>query len=310
VNLLIAGATGFIGKKLVTALQANHSVTVLGRDMANLRRHFTQPTKAVDWDSLPHLKAGTYDAVINLCGYNIAASRWNDRVKEQIIQSRVKTTSALVDWVIKQEAKPHFICANAVGIYGMQDNADHEVLDEDSPIDFEHPRDFMSEIGICWQQALQPAIDYGLNVASMRFGVVIGYGEGLLKKLTPSFYIGCGSVIGDGTQMISWVHIDDVVGAILFLLNKPSFKGAFNLTSPHPVSQAEFARVLATTMHRPLLLKTPAVVIRMLFGEMGDCLLLKGQRVVPNRLIRLGYEFRYPNLVDALRHEYNSDKKD
>lgn len=303
-NLLIAGATGFIGKKLVTALQSKHTVTVLGRDMANLHRYFTKPVNTVTWESLLNLDASTYDAIINLCGYNIAASRWSDSVKEQIIQSRVKTTSALVDWATKQEARPHFICANAVGIYGMQSNADHTELDEDSPIDFEHPRDFMSEIGVRWQQALQPAVDCGLNVTITCFGVVLGKGEGILKKLTPSFYIGLGSVIGDGKQIMSWVHIDDVVGAITFLLNKPDLKGIFNLTSPHPVSQAEFARALATTMHRPLLLKIPACVIRILFGEMGDCLLLKGQRVVPNRLIKLGYEFRYPNLVDALRHEY------
>ena len=304
-KILIAGATGFIGKKLVMALQLNHTLTVLGRSLENLHHHFTKPVNTVTWEGLPNLDASTYDAVINLCGYNIAASRWNNSVKEQIIQSRVKTTSTLVDWVKKNEAKPHFICANAVGIYGMQDNADNVALDEDSPIDFEHPRDFMSEIGIRWQQALQPAIDYGLNVASTRFGVVIGYGEGILKKLYPSFYMGLGSVIGDGKQMMSWVHIDDVVGAIIFLLNRPDLNGVFNLTSPHPVSQAEFARVLATTMRRPLLLKIPAFVIRILFGEMGDCLLLNGQRVVPNRLIKLGYEFRYPNLVDALRHEYS-----
>lgn len=303
-NLLIAGATGFIGKKLVAALQSNDTVTVLGRDMANLHRHFTKPVTTVTWENLPNLDASSYDAVINLCGYNIAASRWSDSVKEQIIQSRVKTTSTLVAWAIKQEAKPHLICANAVGIYGMQDNTDNTALDEDSPIDFKHPCDFMSEIGIRWQEALQPAIDYGLNVTSTRFGVVLGYGEGILKKLSPSFYIGFGSVIGDGSQMISWVHIDDVVSAIIFLLNKPDLNGVFNLTSPSPVSQAEFARALATTMHRPLLLKVPACVIRILFGEMGDCLLLKGQRVVPNRLIKLGYKFRYLNLVDALRHEY------
>jgi uncharacterized protein (TIGR01777 family) len=303
-NLLIAGATGFIGKKLVAALQSNHTVTVLGRDMASLHRHFTQPVHTVTWDSLHDLNAGTYDAVINLCGYNIADSRWSDRVKEQIIQSRVKTTSALVDWAIQQKAKPHFICANAVGIYGMQDKADLSELDEDSPIDFDHPRDFMSEIGVRWQQALQPAVDCGLNVTTTRFGVVLGKDEGILKKLSLSFYMGLGSVIGDGTQVMSWVHVDDVVNAIIFLLNHPDLTGAFNLTSPHPVSQAEFARTLATTMHRPLLLKMPDFMIRMLLGEMGDCLLLHGQRVVPNRLIKLGYKFRYPNLVDALRHEY------
>ncbi len=303
-NILIAGATGFIGKKLVTTLQSNHTITVLGRNIETLHRYFTQPIHTVTWENLPDLKASTYDAVINLCGYNIAAARWSDRVKAQIIESRVKTTSVLVDWALKQEAKPHFMCANAVGIYGIQDNTDNTALDEDSPIDFEHPRDFMSEIGIRWQQALQPAIDYGLKVTTTRFGVVIGKGDGILKKLTPSFYMGLGSIIGDGSQMMSWVHVDDVVSAIIFLLNHPELTGAFNLTSPHSVSQAEFARVLATTMHRPLLLKMPAFMIRILFGEMGDCLLLKGQRVLPTRLTKLGYEFRYPNLVDALRHEY------
>ncbi len=302
-NILVAGASGFIGKKLVTALQLEHTVTVLGRDIANLQRHFSKPVNTATWDSLPLLKASTYDAVINLCGYNIADSRWSDSVKEQIIQSRVNTTSTLVDWAIKQEAKPHFMCANAVGIYGMQDNGDNAELDEDSPIDYEHPRDFLSEIGVRWQQALQPAIDSGMNVTTTRFGVVLGRGEGILKKLAPSFYMGFGSVIGDGKQIMSWVHIDDVVGAIQFLLNKPELTGAFNLTSPHPVSQAEFSRVLATAMHRPLLLKMPAFAIRMLFGEMGECLLLRGQRVVPNRLIECGYVFRYPDLIDALRKE-------
>lgn len=303
-NILIAGATGFIGKKLVAALKANHSITVLGRDMANLNRYFSQPVNAVTWKDLPNLNASSYDAIINLCGYNISDSRWNERIKKLIIQSRVKTTSTLVDWAIKQGAKPRFICANAVGIYGMQDKTDDSLLDEDSHIDFAHPKDFMSEIGIRWQEALQPAIDYGLSVASTRFGVVIGHDEGILKKLSPSFYMGCGSVIGDGNQMMSWVHIDDLVNAIIFLLKKPDLTGVFNLTSPHPVSQAEFAQTLAKTMHRPLLLRMPAFVIRILFGEMGDCLLLNGQRVVPSRLMKLGYEFRYPNIVDALRHEY------
>jgi uncharacterized protein (TIGR01777 family) len=303
-NLLIAGASGFIGQKLVRSLQADHAVTVLGRDLAKLKRYFSKPVKIVTWESLPTLNAMTYDAVINLSGYNIAASRWTERVKVQIMKSRVQTTSTLVDWVIKQNAKPHLMCANAVGIYGMQDNRDNAELDENSPIDFEHPCDWMSEIGVRWQQALQPAIDSGLNVTTTRFGVVLGQDDGILKKLRPSFYMGFGSVIGDGAQMMSWVDIDDVVGAIIFLLNKPELTGAFNLTSPYPVSQAEFARALATTMHRPLLLKIPAFVIRMLLGEMGECLLLKGQRVLPNRLVKAGYQFRYPDLMDALRHEY------
>lgn len=303
-NVLIAGASGFIGHKLVTALQKDNCITVLGRDMSNLANHFSKPINIISWDKLPDLDATKYDAIINLCGYNIAASRWNEDVKKQLIESRVNTTVALVDWLIKHHAKPHFICANAVGIYGMQDNKDDKELDEDSYIDFEHPRDFMSEIGVRWQSALQPAIDYGINVTITRFGVVLGKGGGVLKKLTPSFYMGLGSIIGDGQQIMSWVHIDDIVGALKFLLSKPELTGVFNITSPNPVSQAEFARTLATVMHRPLLLKMPAFVIRVLFGEMGECLLLKGQRVVPNRLVESGYNFCYPQLIEALRHEY------
>lgn len=304
VNVLIAGASGFIGQKLVAALQPDHAITVLGRDMARLQHRFMEPVNRVTWKMLPDLEARMFDAVINLCGYNIAASRWNHAVKRQLIDSRVNTTAALIDWAIKHHAKPHFMCANAVGIYGMQNNADSEALDEDSPIDFENPQNFLSEIGIRWQQALQPAIDFGMNVTITRFGVVIGKGGGMLKKLSLSFYMGLGSIIGDGKQIISWVHVDDVVGAILFLLNKPELTGAFNVTSPNPVSQAEFARTLATTLHRPLLLKMPAFVIRKLFGKMGECLLLKGQRVLPSRLLKSGYQFRYPELKEALRCEY------
>ncbi|MDP3558856.1 MAG: TIGR01777 family oxidoreductase [Legionellaceae bacterium] len=302
-NVLIAGASGFIGRKLVSALLPNHAITVLGRDIENLQRYFSNPITICTWEMLPDLRANAFDVIINLCGYNIAASRWNSDVKKRLIDSRVRTTAMLVDWAIKSQVKPHFICANAVGIYGMQDNTDKEALDEGSPIDFENPCDFLSEIGVRWQQALQPAIDYGMNVTITRFGVVLGKGEGVLKKLIPSFYMGLGSTLGDGKQIMSWVHIDDVIGAILFLLNKPELTGAFNVTSPHPISQAEFARALATTMHRPLFLNMPALVIRILFGEMGECLLLKGQRVLPSRLINSGYKFCYPELIDALHQE-------
>lgn len=305
-NILIAGAAGFIGKKLVKVLQSEHHITVLGRNDAHLARHFTGAIHRVTWDQLHQLDARTFDAVINLAGFNISAARWNSKVKKKLIDSRVQTTSTLVNWAISASAKPHFICANAVGIYGMQGRNDTQAFDEDTLIDFENPRDFLSEIGVRWQQALQPAIDFGMNVSSTRFGVVLGKGDGVLKKLAPSFYMGCGSIIGDGQQILSWVHIDDVVGAILFLLHHPELNGAFNVTSPNPVNQAEFARALATTLHRPLFLKMPAFVVRTLFGEMGECLLLEGQRVLPARLMKLGFQFNYPDLMGALRHEYGA----
>lgn len=304
-NVLIAGASGFIGQKLVQTLKSNHNITVLGRNRSTLDRYFSNSINCITWEMLPTIKASGFDALINLSGYNIASSRWTQAVKEQIIDSRVKTTTTLIKWAIQQQATPRIFCANAVGIYGLQDSNDPEKLDENSSINFNHPRDFLSEVGIRWQQALQPAIDYGMRVTTTRFGVVLGRGKGILKKLAPSFNMGLGSIIGDGKQIISWVHIDDVVNAILFLLNNPTLTGAFNVTSPNPVSQAEFAEILAKVMHRPLLLKIPAFFIRMLYGEMGECLLLRGQRVVPSRLIEVGYHFKYPTLVEALRHEYS-----
>lgn len=303
-KILIAGASGFIGQRLVAALTPCHSVTVLGRDQVLLQKVFVAAINTVSWDNLPDLNAADFDVVINLCGHNIAASRWNARVKKHIIDSRVKTSAILIDWIVHQKSKPRFICANAVGIYGMQDDKDTRVFDEYSPIDCAHPHDFMSEIGVQWQQALQPAIDYGLSVTTTRFGVVLEKGQGVLKKMVPAFYWGLGAVLGNGKQTMSWVHIDDVVGAFLFLLDRPDLTGAFNVTSPNPVSQAEFARTLAAVMHRPLLLTMPAAFIRMLFGEMGECLLLKGQRVVPTRLTESGYAFVYPELIQALQHEF------
>ena len=303
-NILIAGASGFIGTELVKALQTHHTITVLGRNTQVLEKHFSKTVTIKTWGELLELDATNYDAVINLCGHNIAASRWNKRVKEELIHSRVASNNQLLHWLNIQKAKPHFICANAVGIYGLQTNGSPEQFDENSSIDMNNPRDFLSEIGIRWQESLAPAINQGIPVTTLRLGVVLKRGQGLLKKLALSFRMGMGSVLGYGTQIISWVHIDDVIASIVFLLSRPVLTGAFNITSPNPVSQEQFAKLLAKTLHRPLLLKIPATIIRVLLGEMGDCLLLKGQRVIPKRLIEEGYQFAYPQCADALKQEF------
>ncbi len=303
-NILIAGASGFVGQELIRALTPNHHITALGRKKASLQRDDSCHVKNCTWEELSNLNANEYDVIINLCGYNIADSRWTEQVKKQLIDSRVNTSETLTQWAISHNAKPRFFCANAVGIYGLQDNGDLESFDEDTPIDFEKPRDYLSEIGTRWQKALQTAEEYGMPVTTLRFGVVLKKNGGMLKKLNLSFYLCLGSIVGDGRQTISWVHMDDIVSAIIFLLNKPELTGAFNITSPNPVSQAQFAQVMATSMHRPLLLTMPAFLIRALFGEMGDSLLLKGQRVLPKRLLEAGYEFHYPQLAEALQHEF------
>lgn len=299
-NILIAGASGMIGQELIHGLQKEHQFTVLGRHSDSVREVSYNGTISVSWDELGNLDANKFDAVINLCGVNIAASRWNPTIKAEIINSRVQTSEILVEWILKQKAKPHIYCANAIGIYGLQDNGDTASFDEDTEIDWAHPKDFLSEVAIRWQNALKAAEEAGVAVTTTRFGVVLKKGKGFLGKLHPLFSCGFGSVIGDGRQVLSWVDSDDVVHAYRFLLNHPELTGAINITSPMPCLQKEFAKAYAQALRRPLFLHVPTSVIHMFLGEMGDCLISKGQRVMPKRLLEAGFEFRWPKIEEAL----------
>lgn len=305
-NILIAGASGFIGSALVAALSHDHQITVLGRNLKRLNTLFSKEIHQLSWQDLSNTNAQGFDLIINLSGYNISERRWNDKVKKELINSRVNSNKALIHWLIQQNAKPRYMCANAVGIYGLQNNGEMKPFDEDTVIDPNQTHDFLSTIGIAWQASVNEAVDYGIPVTTLRFGVVLKQGDGMLKKLELPFKLGLGHVLGDGTQALSWVHLDDVISAIIFLIQQPQIIGAINITAPQPVSQKEWASTLARTLNRPLLLKMPAFVIKLLFGEMGECLLLKGQRVVPKRLIDLGYTFKYPTLSSALEAEYSS----
>jgi uncharacterized protein len=303
-NILIAGASGFIGTELVNALKTTNKITVLGRNDEILQKKFSKDVAIITWQNLHQSDATHYDTIINLCGHNIAASRWTRKTKEKLIASRVNSNQELIRWLTHYGAKPHFICANAVGIYGLQKNGELKQFDENSRIDKNPPHDFPSEIGIRWEESLAPALSQGMPVTILRLGVVFKRGQGFLQKLFPSFQCGMGAILGDGQQMISWVHIKDVIGAVLFILSQPHLTGPFNITSPHPVSQKEFAHLLANILHRPLLLRIPSILIVALFGEMGESLLLQGQSVIPKRLIEEGYQFFYPQCIDALKREF------
>lgn len=303
-HILIAGGTGLIGRSLVTHLSKNHQISVIGRNEKKLKLFFNPPINCYTWHQLEQINAQDYEVVINLCGHNIATSRWSDKIKAQLIESRVKTNQALIKWIIKCDAKPHYLSASAIGIYGMQAKEDLRAFDETCKINTQQPIDFLSKIGVDWEQSLQPAIDYGLSVTITRFGVVLKKSEGMLKKLAPSFHFGLGSIVSDGKQVISWIDIDDLIAAMSFLIEHPKLTGAFNLTSPNPVSQADFAKLMGKTLHRPVWLTTPAWVIRVLFGEMGECLLNQGQRVTPKRLLEAGFEFQYADLSKSLAKHF------
>ena len=303
-NILIAGGTGFVGRYLVPVLlTAGHEVLVLGRSSDKIRQCFPQSVIPVNWATLDTIDPGRVDVIINLVGHNIGASRWTDKIKQQILKSRVMATTMLSKWCATSHPQPRLLNASAIGIYGLQslDTQLSQPLDESATI---APQDFLSEVGVAWEQATQPAVEAGVAVTMMRFGVVLKRGEGMLKKLTPSFAVGLGGRVGSGQQILSWIAIEDLVAAILFLIKHPKLTGPINLVSPGALPQQAFAKALAKSMHRPCLIPLPAFIVKTLFGQMGNELLLHGQYVVPQRLEQAGFQFQYPDINAALAKDW------
>jgi hypothetical protein len=304
-NILIAGASGFIGKELVYNLSQNHTISVLGRKIEKLEKIFSKNIQKLSWESLNNYPATTYDIVINLAGSSIGAKRWNRAIKKELIESRTLSNKLLIDWLIYNKAKPRFFCANAIGIYGATEKSTHS-LDEYSPL-LLTPKDFLQEIGLSWEKSLSTAIDANIPVTTLRFGVVLKKGLGMLKKLECPFNLGLGSTLGNGEQTITWIHYKDLIHALNFLIAHPDITGSINVVAPYPTTQKEFAEQFAKALKRPIFLKTPSWVIQLLFGEMGEYLLLKGQKVVPKRLSELDFVFIYPTIESALTELYSKD---
>ncbi len=299
-NILIAGASGFVGKLVVARLSKKHNITVLGRELAKLEMIFSSDINKVTWDALDTLDAKKFDIIFNFSGFNIADKRWNKTIKQVIVDSRVHSNQCLTKWLIAYGAKPRFFSASAVGIYGAYED-DGRVYDEMSSL-ISSQIDFLQDVGRRWEEALQPAIDANIPVTIMRFGVVLKRGDGMLNKLELPFRLGLGNILGSGRQVLSWIYYEDLLAAIDFLMANPQAVGVFNLTSPYPVSQKEFAQTLASVLKRPLFIRLPATVVKALFGEMGEILLVRGQRVLPERLLQLGFCFEYARIDSALKH--------
>lgn len=297
-RILIAGASGMVGQALVQALSKNHEIYVLGRSCSRLKKLFPQ-AHAWSWDQLSSLQ-DPIDVIIHLSGENIGQSWWTKANKQKILNSRIQTAKQLADWAINLSTKPRVLAANAVGYYGCQSSL--EIMDEDSKPTALKPSCFLQEVAFAWQKVWE---SYSLDLCIMRFGVVLAYQQGMLKKLYPSFYCGGGAILGDGKQALAWIHIQDLIAAIIFLLEHNDLHGAFNLTSPQLTTQAEFARCFAAVLHRPLWLRMPKHFVNLLFGQMGEELLLGGQAVYPKRLIELGFQFQYTELKDALKQLYS-----
>ncbi|MBN7798419.1 TIGR01777 family oxidoreductase [Parahaliea mediterranea] len=294
-EILVSGGTGFIGTALIPALcDAGHRVTVLTRQSRGGRDglRFVQ--------SLAQLREQPVEAVVNLAGASMAGARWSRRYKRELVSSRLDTTGALIAFMREREQPPHtLLSASAVGYYGHQ--GDHFLAEEAAPVP-----GFASDLCRGWEQVAAQAEDLGVRTCYLRLGVVLDAGGGALVDMARPFRLGIANWMGRGDQWLSWIHRDDVVAAILFLLDQPCLHGAFNLTAPVPVTGREFCEAMRRRFRTLPPMSVPGPVLKLALGEMAEELLLSGQRVVPSALREAGFEFCYPELDQALDAIYPS----
>lgn len=292
-KILITGATGLIGTPLTQKLiTLGHQVTVLSRSPQKVYSHFC---KAVEcWTSLndrTHLN--DFDAVINLAGEPIAEKRWTDEQKKRLCDSRWALTQQLSELINASETPPSvFLSGSAVGYYGDQGQA---VVTED-----EQPHDeFTHQLAQHWEALAVNAQSEKTRVCLLRTGLVLSPNGGVLAKILPIFKMGAGGPIGHGKQFMPWIHINDMVRAICFLLDNPTLSGPFNMTAPYPVHNDQFTAILGDVINRPAFIRTPAFAIKAVLGE-SAALLLGGQQAIPKRLEEAGFQFEFIELKEAL----------
>ena len=292
-RILITGGTGFIGHVLCRELLArDYELTVFSRQPPETVKSSCGRVEAVS--DLQQLRSHPgYDAVINLAGEGIADKRWSETRKQELRDSRIGVTETLVEVIRSWERAPKvLVSGSAVGFYGDQGAA--TVTEDTNPND-----EFTHRLCRDWENAAKPLADDGVRVCFSRTGVVAGPGGGFLERMILPFKLGLGGRLGSGTQYMPWIHRDDVVGALIWMMENPNASGPFNVVSPNPATNAEFTRTLGKVLHRPTLFPAPSPVLKVALGEMAR-LLLTGQKAIPERLTQEKFEFRYPDLEQAL----------
>jgi len=299
-KVFITGGSGFVGKNLTRTLsEEGHKITILTRSERGTgglppgaSTVEGDPTKKGDWQSA----VKEHDIVINLAGASIF-TRWTEDAKKSIWESRIFTTRNLVEAVEGGRVKT-FFSTSAVGYYGFHED---EMLTEESP----PGNDFLARLAQDWENEASKAREKGCRVALTRFGIVLGEKGGALSQMIPLFKKYLGGPMGNGRQWFSWIHVEDLVRAFAFLVEHPETSGPVNFTSPNPVRNKEMARSLGKAMRRPSFLTAPGFLLRLYLGEFGS-VLLRGQRVMPKKLLNRGFQFRYPDIDRALEQVVHS----
>ncbi|MGQ9646832.1 MAG: TIGR01777 family oxidoreductase [Thermodesulfobacteriota bacterium] len=296
-KILITGGTGFVGTQLTSRLtQDGHELTILSRSAKRsgevprgISYLLGDPTQKGAWQEA----IKTHDGVINLAGASIFA-KWTEQHKRAIRESRVSTTRNIVEGIPSHPQKPFSLFStSAVGYYGF---CGDEELTEDSP----PGNDFLAQIAKEWEGEALKAEEKGARVVITRFGIVMGEKGGALSQMIPLFKKYIGGPIGSGKQWFSWVHIKDLSEAFAFLMKHPEISGPVNICAPNPVRNKELAKALGKVLHRPSFMPAPGFMVKLVLGEFGS-VILKGQRVIPKRLLESGFAFQYPDIEKALK---------
>jgi uncharacterized protein (TIGR01777 family) len=297
-KIVIAGGTGFLGSALSAALARD------GHDVVVLTRGSRARPRAVTWT--PNGEVGPWasevngaGAIVNLAGESIASGRWSPARKQRIRDSRIRATRSLASAMLAASASPPvFISGSAVGYYGPR--GDEPVTEETSA-----GSDFLADVCVQWEAEAMRAASDRTRVVCIRTGVVIEKDGGALPQMALPFKLFAGGPVGSGRQYMPWIHRDDWVGLVRWAIVTASIAGPLNLTGPQPVTNAQFAHALGAALHRPAFMKMPALPIRVALGEMADALLLSGQRALPAKAERGGYQFKYATVDTALRAIYS-----
>ncbi len=294
-RIAITGSTGMIGSAVIKYFLAQ------GQQVSQISRQASvanDKTPLITWDpargQMDAAQLEDFDVIIHLAGANVG-ERWDGEYKKSILDSRVQGTRLLAQTISRLKNKPKvLLSASAVGFYG--NHAPDIILNELSPFG----QGFLPDVCRCWEEETKPVSDAGVRVVHMRLGVVLSKQGGALAKMWVPFQLGLGGILGSGKQMMSWIALDEIPAIIEHLIKHEEIAGPVNVVAPAAVSNAEFTKILGAVIKRPTIFPVPAIAVKLLFGEMGERLLLEGSHVVPAKLSASNYQYRYPDLKSAL----------